>query len=51
MTTSTYLSVYERRVELVRETLSAHSGISGEEARALAVHVLDALDHIPEKVR
>ncbi|MFD7658188.1 DUF6307 family protein [Actinosynnema sp. NPDC059797] len=51
MTTPTYLSSYERRVELVRETLSAHSGISGKDARELAVRVLDALDHIPEKVR
>ena len=51
MTTPTHLSTYERRVELVREALSAHSGLSGKEARGLAVHVLDALDHIPEKVR
>ncbi|MFT7837070.1 DUF6307 family protein [Saccharothrix sp. BKS2] len=51
MTASPHLSSYERRVELVRETLSAHSEIGGKEARALAVHVLEALDHIPEKIR
>ncbi|MEJ2854236.1 MULTISPECIES: DUF6307 family protein [unclassified Saccharothrix] len=51
MTTSTYVSTYERRVELVREALTAHSRLSRQDARALAVHVLDVLDHIPEKVR
>jgi hypothetical protein len=51
MTTSTFVSLYERRVVLVQETLSAHTKLSAKHARALAVHVLGALDHIPEKVR
>ncbi|MFJ6677377.1 DUF6307 family protein [Actinosynnema sp. NPDC091369] len=51
MTTPTYLSLYERRVELVQEALSAHSDLSRKDARGLAVHVLHALDRIPERVR
>ncbi|WP_367127692.1 DUF6307 family protein [Saccharothrix sp. HUAS TT1] len=51
MTTPTYLSLYERRIELVREALSAHSELSRKDARDLAVHVLHALDRIPENLR
>jgi hypothetical protein len=51
MTTSTYMSLYERRVKLVQETLTEHSKLSKKDARDLAVHVLGALDHIPEQVR
>ncbi|WP_196777661.1 DUF6307 family protein [Lentzea aerocolonigenes] len=51
MTTPTYMSLYERRVVLVQETLTAHSKLSAKHARDLAVHVLGSLDHIPEKVR
>ncbi|MCE6996173.1 DUF6307 family protein [Saccharothrix sp. S26] len=51
MTTPTHLSLYERRVELVQEALSAHSDLSRTDARGLAVHVLHALDRIPERVR
>lgn len=51
MTTSTYLSMYERRVKLVQEVLSAHAKLSAKDARGLAVNVLGALDHIPEHVR
>lgn len=51
MTTSTYVSSYERRVKLVQEAVSTHSGLGKKEARALAVHVLGSLDHIPEQVR
>ena len=48
MTTSTYVSMYERRVKLVQEVLSAHTKLSEKDARGLAVH---ALDHTPERVR
>lgn len=51
MTASTYVSLYERRVRLVQEVLSAHAKLSKKDARGLAVHVLGALDHIPERVR
>ncbi|MEU6154959.1 DUF6307 family protein [Actinosynnema sp. NPDC047251] len=51
MTTSTFVSLYEHRIALVQETLSTHSKLSTKDARDLAVHVLVALDRIPEKVR
>ena len=51
MTASTYVSLYERRLKLVQDTLTEHSELSAESSRALAVHVLGALDHIPERVR
>ena len=51
MTTPTYLSLYERRVKLVQEVLSEHVKINANDARRLAVHVLGALDHVPEQVR
>jgi hypothetical protein len=57
MTSSTYVSRYERRVTLVVDALrgddpaSADAAMSDDTARALAVRVLQALDHIPETVR
>lgn len=51
MTTSNYVSLYERRVKLVQDTLTEHSKLGAKSARALAVQVLGALDHIPEHVR
>lgn len=51
MTTSTYLSPYERRVKLVQDVLAEHGKLDAKDARRLAVHVLDTLDHIPERVR
>jgi Family of unknown function (DUF6307) len=47
----TYVSVYERRVILVAEALRVHSKLGEKAAKEIAVHVLYALDHIPEKVR
>jgi uncharacterized protein DUF6307 len=47
----TYVTVYERRIKLVAEALTAHSELNEKAAMAIAVHVLYALDHIPEKVR
>lgn len=44
-------SPYENRVEQVRDTLRQHSKLSDKAATDLAVHVLHALDTIPEKVR
>ena len=51
MTTTTYTSAYERRLEMVRDVVSGRTELGDKEARDLAVHVLHALDHIPERVR
>jgi hypothetical protein len=51
MTTSTHMSVYERRLKMVEDVLIGRTELSGKAARDLAVHVLRALDHIPERVR
>ena len=50
-TANPYISRYEHRVELVAKALMEHSELDHATAVALARHVLDALDHIPEKVR
>jgi hypothetical protein len=49
-TKSTLLSPYEKRVKLVQETLTTHSSIGAAAAGELAVHVLDALNSIPERI-
>lgn len=46
-----YVSLYEQRIELVASALTQHSKLSAKDASDLAVHVLYAIDHIPEKVR
>jgi hypothetical protein len=46
-----YMSTYDRRVMLIKDTLKAHSKLSDKASFELAEHVLDALNHIPEKVR
>jgi hypothetical protein len=51
MTTVEYISLYDLRVKLVQDTLTKHSTLSDNTAHNLAVQVLDALDHIPEKRR
>ncbi len=57
MATSTYVSRYQRRIDLVVDALredpdtSPDATMSEETARRLAVRVLQALDHIPETVR
>ena len=48
---SKYVSRYELRVKLVQDTLTKHSTLGDDASHELAVHVLHALDHIPEKVR
>jgi hypothetical protein len=48
---STFLSPYEERVRLVRDTLKTHSSLDEAAAGELAVHVLHALNSIPEKIR
>ncbi|GLZ32020.1 hypothetical protein Lesp02_42080 [Lentzea sp. NBRC 105346] len=51
MTTSTHTSAYERRLKLVQDVLTGRTELDGKTTRDLAVHVLHALDHIPERVR
>jgi Family of unknown function (DUF6307) len=48
---STLRSPYENRLNLVQETLRAYSSLDDAAARELAVHVLHALNSIPEKMR
>ena len=42
---------YDRRVELVKDTIMANSQLDDDVAWALAVQVLHALNSIPEKIR
>jgi hypothetical protein len=55
--TDTYVSPYNRRIKLVVDALVANpdssreAAMSEDTARRLAIRVLYALDHIPEKVR
>ncbi|MCB0950009.1 MAG: hypothetical protein KDB44_12165 [Mycobacterium sp.] len=44
-------SPYDRRVELVTETIRGHSKLGDKAAGELAVHVLHVLNSIPERVR
>ena len=46
-----YVSVHEQRRRLVADAMLGHSELTDEAALALAGHALDALDHIPEKLR
>jgi hypothetical protein len=47
----TYTSLYEQRIMLVAHALKENSKLSEKDTADLAVHVLYAIDHIPEKVR
>ena len=51
MTTSTRTSAYERGLKMVQDVLTGRTELDGMAARDLAVHVLRALDHIPERAR
>ena len=46
-----YVSRYDQRVKLVANALTQNSKITEDVAVELAKHVLNALDHIPEKIR
>ncbi|BBY17761.1 DUF6307 family protein [Mycolicibacterium litorale] len=48
---TTFRTPYDLRVDLVKNTITTHSDLDSEAARALAVHVLHALNSIPEKMR
>ncbi|GAA3629463.1 hypothetical protein C8D88_1011849 [Lentzea atacamensis] len=51
MTASTCTSAYERRLKMVEDVLTERTELGGKATRDLAVRVLRALDHIPERVR
>jgi hypothetical protein len=51
MSESTFRSPYEIRLKLVQETLRSHSSLEDTAAHELAVHVLHALNSIPENIR
>jgi hypothetical protein len=42
---------YIERLELVSDTIRAHSKLDDDAASELAVHVLHTLNSIPEKIR
>lgn len=48
---TTFCTPYEIRLQIVADTISAHSKLGSDAAVKLAVHVLAALNSIPEKVR
>lgn len=48
---ATHMSMHERRVGLVSETIMQHSKVAKKEAIELARQVVYTLDHMPEKVR
>ncbi|MFI6096416.1 DUF6307 family protein [Lentzea sp. NPDC051213] len=51
MTTTIYTSAYERRLKMVQDVLTGNTALDDKATRDLAVQVLRALDHIPERVR
>jgi len=48
---TTFQTPYDLRVELVKDIIRAHSKLGDKAASELAVHVLHALNSIPEKMR
>lgn len=48
---ASFRTPYDRRIELVSNTIRANSKLNAAAADALAVHVLRALNAIPEKMR
>lgn len=48
---TTLRTPYDVRVDMVKDAITAHSKMKDQDASELAVHVLHALNSIPEKVR
>lgn len=46
-----YVSRYDHRVNLIKETLREHSKLSEKSSLELAERILDVLNHVPENVR
>ncbi len=51
MASPTVRTPYVQRLELVKDTIRTHSKLGDKAAGELAVHVLHALNSIPEKMR
>jgi len=51
MTATMHTTAYERRLKMVEDVLTGRTELDGKASRDLAVRVLRALDHIPERVR
>jgi hypothetical protein len=49
--TTTLRTPYDIRVDMVKDAIKTNSKLDDDAARGLAVHVLRALNSIPEKVR
>ncbi|TVT17169.1 DUF6307 family protein [Amycolatopsis acidiphila] len=47
----TFVSQYQKRVELVHDVLRHGTELSEEQSRVLAVDLLHTLDTLPERVR
>lgn len=48
---TTFRTPYDVRLQLVTDTITAHSKLGDKAAGVLAVHVLQAINSIPEKIR
>lgn len=51
MAATPYISLYDQRVAMVQRVIEHNSNLDTEKAKAVAVLILDAIDHIPEKIR
>ena len=51
MTNTPFVSRYEQRVTFVQDVLQKNTKLDDKAARALAVQVVYAIDHIPEPAR
>lgn len=49
--TAAHVPLHDQRLRLVAGALLRHSDLPDDVAFALAGHVLDTLDHVPETVR
>lgn len=47
----TFRTPYDLRLELVKDTITSHSKLGDKAASDLAVHVLQAINSMPEKIR
>lgn len=48
---TTFRTPYDIRLQLVTDVINSHSELGDEAAGQLAVHVLQTLNSIPEKIR
>lgn len=46
-----YVSQHQQRVDRVADTIKAHTKLGKKASEELAVHVLQVIDYVPEKMR